>query len=106
MTAVAHDDALLLPVKLDISIMRHCLTGHRIIVKKALNGFCVPEVRDDDFSSILDINVGIENSIRLHHDIGALLAKTVATGKVNFGSRHTLLYQFRPQGFIDSVAAP
>jgi hypothetical protein len=62
-------------------------------------------VRSDDFSSILGLDMGIENTIGLHHDIGALLAKTMAAGKVNFSFRHALFDQLCLQGLIDSVTA-
>ncbi|MBA7658043.1 hypothetical protein ES703_65991 [subsurface metagenome] len=104
-TAVAEDDTLLSLIELNIRISRYCLTGYGVVVEKALNRLTVAEVRSNNVSRVIRLDMGIEGAVGFYHDIRALLAEAVTAGKVNLGSRYTLFLQFCFESLIDSVAA-
>src|SRR4030042_769402 len=47
----------------------------------------------------------IENTVRFHHHVGSLLAKTMASGKVCRSFGYSLFNEFRLQGFENDIAA-
>ncbi len=86
-TAIAQNDPCLFLIKIYLAVMRNGLTCYRVMIEKALYRDAVPQVRADNFGHILDLHIGIKNSVRLHHYAEPLGTEAVAVAAAELDCR-------------------
>jgi hypothetical protein len=75
------------------------------MVEKAFHRLAISKMRDDNFWSILGLDMGIENAFGFNDYIGALLAETVTTSEIHLGMAYPLSAYFFPKRLTDSIRA-
>jgi hypothetical protein len=75
------------------------------VVEKALHRFVITKMGNNDFLSVLGLDMGIKNAFGFNDHIGALLAETVAAGEVHLGMAYPMPAYFFPKRLIDSIGA-
>ena len=96
---------LLLPVKIDLFIVRDGLPGDGIAVEEPFHRLAVTQVGLDYLRHIFFLDFGIKDPFRLHHDDGPLFAKTMAAGIINGDPGQAKLVYPGPEQFVELPGA-
>jgi hypothetical protein len=75
------------------------------MVEKAFHRLAISKMGDDNFWSILGLDMGVENAFRFNNYIGTLLAETVTTGEIYLSMAYPLSVYFLFKRLVDSIGA-